>query len=730
MLLSVYGADKNGKLIKSESLYNAAPLFEINMPNGEKAPVFDPQNFPLEIFKNAPVRHKRGKTLDKVGYFDLAVSFDIETTTIEDAEKPYAFMYQWQMCIEDYVFMGKTWSCFRAFLDRLQSVLELGIYKDEDCLCGLSLVCYIFNLSFEFQFMHHFIGELIQPLFTDVYKPLVVPTILGITYKCAYRLTNKSLETFTKGFPHAKLAGDLDYRIIRTPIYNDIKNGLTDLELAYCYNDVKGLSEALRDRLEKDTKYNIATIPLTSTGYVRKDCQHSMRKDPKCRSKFLELRLDPHLYELCRMAFRGGNTHANAAFVGKTIGVNNYGIIHHQDITSSYPRQILCKGFPRTPFEKIDPAPDFLAKLPKLSKYYCYLIKFIIWDAEYIGSCGVPYIAKAKSFTRTMDRKLIKEDNGRIFSAPIIKCCMTEIDMQILLRDYKYSRIDIQEVYRSKKGLLPYELRRVCLDYYKKKTILKGFKEGTPEAYEYARAKELLNAIYGMLCMRPDRIEYEFDGNEYKATIRPLSEMLDKFYDSESSFLPYQYALWVTAHARADLDRGMQICGKDLIYIDTDSCFYIGDHQAEFDKLNAEIEADARRHGAIAANSKGVEFPIGVWTTEDDCKYFRTLGAKKYILSTDGKTIQATISGVSKKVGAEYFTKHGFDSFTDQTIIEDSGKLTAHYNNDKPHIIEVNGVRIETASNIALISSTYTFKIKNEYKEFIKLIRSSLNRYA
>lgn len=727
MLLWNYGADKDGNLIKSESLFNAAPLFEINMPDGEKAPVFDFKAFPFEIFAGAPVHYKRGKTLDKVGYIDLAFSFDIETTTIEDSEKPYAFMYQWQACIEDYVFMGKTWPEFSEFLEKLQNVFDTGICKIDDKLEGKTLVCYIFNLSFEFQFMHHFIGELIQPLFTDVYAPLVVPTTQGITFKCAQRLTNKSLETFTKGFKHHKLAGDLDYSVIRTPIYNDPKNGLTDLELAYCYNDVKGLSEALRDRFEKDKKYNIATIPLTSTGYVRKDCQRSMRKDPKCRAKFLETKLDPHLYELCRMAFRGGNTHANAAFVGRTIGINNYGPIKHKDITSSYPRQILTKGFPRTPFQKIEPGPDFLQKLKTNSKYYCYLIKFVIFDAEYIGSCGVPYIAKAKAFTRIIDKNEIKEDNGRIFSAPVIKLCMTEIDMLIMTRDYKYSKIEILEVYRSRKGLLPYELRRVCLDYYKRKTILKGSPEGSPEAYEYNRAKELLNAIYGLICMRLDRIDIEFDGDNYKPVFQPLEDQLEKFYDSESSFLPYQYALWVTAEARADLDRGMQIVGKDLLYIDTDSVFYVGNHEAEFNKLNQKIEADARKFGAVASNAKGEEFPIGVWTNEPECLYFRTLGAKKYIYSFDGLKIQATISGVSKEIGADYFTQHGFGSFTDKTEIPISGKVSAHYNNDRPHMIRVNGVDILTASNIALISASYTFKIKDDYRDFVRYIRTSLH---
>ena len=728
MLLYSYSRDKDGKLERLPSLYSATPKFYINMPDGEKAPVFDFKEFPFEIFKGAPIRYKRGKTVDKVGYYDLATSFDIETTTIVNAEKPFAFMYQWQYCIEDYVFMGKTWNEFVEFTIKLQNTLRLEINNFDGCLTGLSLICYVFNLSFEFTFAYEFMGELINPLFTDVYSPLVVPTSFGITYKCAYRLTNKSLEAFTKDCPHRKLAGDLDYQKIRTPVFNDVKNGLTDLELAYCYNDVKGLSEAIRQRLETDKKYNMATLPTTSTGYVRKDCRSSMRKNPKCKALFQSTKLTPELYEICRMGFRGGNTHANAKIVNRTIGVNNVGVIHHKDITSSYPAQILTKGFPIGPFEKYEPEPDFIENLKTLSINWCFLIKFKLHNTIYRGKCGVPYIAKAKAFTRISDRDQVRIDNGRIYSAPVVMVVMTEIDTLITLRDYDYSDIEILEVYRSRKGPLPYELRRVCLEYYKKKCELSGSKDPAIQ-YERARSKELLNAIYGLLCMRIDRIEYTFKDGEYIPVKHPLEEMLSRFYESDSSFLPYQYALWVTSHARAALDRGCQIVGKNLCYIDTDSVFYYGDFEKEFNDLNKEIEAEAIKYGAVANNPKGEPLPIGVWTTEDDCMYFKTLGAKKYILSTDGKTIESTISGVNKKIGAKYFTEHGFDAFTNETVIPVSGKVSAHYNTEKPHYIEVNGVKFLTASNIALINASYTINIKNDYQTFIDYIQKSLHLY-
>ena len=84
---------------------------------------------------------------------------------------------------------------------------------------------------------------------------------------------------------------------------------------------------------------------------------------------------------------------------------------------------------------------------------------------------------------------------------------------------------------------------------------------------------------------------------------------------------------------------------------------------------------------------------------------------------------------MSKEIGKQFFSEHGFEAFTDETTIPISGKVTAHYNNDLPHYIEINGCRILTASNIALVESPYTIHIKHDYKDFIASVRESLYKY-
>lgn len=726
MLLYTYETNEKNKLDKKLSLFSADPKLYIDMPSGERAPVFDYKNFPFNIFKDCPIHQKRGKTLDRVQYLDIIATFDIESSTILESKDPYAFMYQWQFCLEDYVFMGRTWNDYIEFMDILKTELNLHIYQDEGALKGRSLVIYVENLNYEFQFCRHFIGDIINPMITDKYEPLIIPTKNGFTYRCSYRLTNKSLAALTKGFPHEKLTGELDYNIIRTPGTPYFSEHFTNKDLAYCYNDVKGLSEALRDMFDRDIKYNIASIPCTATGFVRKDARRAMRENPKNHKAFIDSQLDAHLYKLCRQAFRGGNTHANASHVGEVL--HN---VKSWDLTSSYPSVCLTKTFPIGRFEKMEDTSELLSDLHRITLKYCLLVTIRLYNFEYINESGIPYISRDKTLIRVMDEKIITEDNGRIVKCPTFaELTLTDIDLKIILKDYKYSKIEILEAYRSRRGKLPQELRNVIFEYYKQKTALKDLPDTEEEpdnTYNYARYKSLLNSTYGMMVQRYDRLEYQYINGEYVEVKKPLQEQLEKFYNTRSSFLSYQHGVWVCAWGRYLLHLGTDIAGRDCVYVDTDSVKYIGDHEKEFEELNKKLIRDAEIHGAVAYNKDGRPFYIGVYDQEKTYTDFKTLRSKCYIYSYDnGKTIKATISGVAKDVGQKYFTKHGFDALKDGLKITTSGKLTPHYNNDKPHYIDYHGEKILTASNIALIPANYTIKIQPAHKQFIADIKQKL----
>lgn len=639
-------------------------------------------------------------TKKKINYLELPCAFDIETTNIykrtkdgniDNSLRPYAFMYHWQFCIRNEVTFGRTWSQFQSFLNRIQREMNLS-YNNR-------LVVYVHNLSYEWQFMRKFV-RYNEGFFKEKYKPLKVLVNDCIEFRDSYALSNMNLAKFCeneRGVEHYKLSGDdYNYDKIRTQEYE-----MTSNELAYCYNDVRGLAECIRSRM---TEHTLANMPMTSTGYVRIEARNLMKKNTKNRTLFLQNQLDPNLYNQCRQAFRGGDTHANLRYSNQTLyNVQSF------DITSSYPYSMMCDLYPQTAFFKINIS-TFLNR--DLSDY-AYLITFRLKNCRYIGTCGVPYIAESKCSYLTSNRIV---DNGRILQADWLQITCTDIDYKIIISEYSYEDILYSEVWCSKYAPLSKEFKDCIMNYYRLKTELKGV-EG--KEYEYMRSKNKLNALYGMMVMRIDQTMTEYENGEYIEKPCSIEESLTRYYKSRNSFLSYQHGVWVTANARKNLRDMLNIVGKDVVYCDTDSVKCVNDHKADFDKKNAEIIKRAEDAGAYATDKNGNVLYLGVWDYEGTYSEFKTLGAKKYVVR-DGKGYHSTIAGVSKKVGEAYFNKNGIESFRIGEKITNSGHLVAYYNDDEIHEIIVNGCKMITASNLALVNDSYTIGVTSDYLDLLE----------
>ena len=590
----------------------------------------------------------------------------------------------------------------------------------------------------------------------------------GIEFRDSLALSNMTLEMFckqSKGCIHQKAAGDLDYNVIRTAA-----TPLSEKEQGYCYNDVAGLVECIRARMEQDT---LAKIPMTSTGYVRRQTRNNMRgaylqerKDRdrmarNSRRNFLDTRLSPDLYKLCKTAFRGGNTHANADNANRTL----YWPVSSYDITSSYPAVMIeYDGFPVGAFSHCDDPDKMLDEDPMLEQYAC-LIEVLFNRVEYIGTSGIPYISEAKCehvlTTYTDDDgeevQFYREDNGRIRKAAAVHMVITDIDWRIIRQDYKAKSYIVKEIFYAPKGRLPEGLRYTVMELFRAKTILKGSKD-PDEIYLYNRAKEMLNACFGMTTTKidMDMVIYdpehtaEHDGNEFYCEEKSLDELIEKFYNSRNSFLSYQHGVWITAAARERLQYMLNIIGPDVVYCDTDSIKFIGDHDAEFEERNRYLQELAIEFEAYADNRSGKRYYLGTWDKEETMLRFRTLGAKKYICEVweyiyyedrektrewiKGKSkgnpvcgewekrIKSTIAGVSKKAGAAFFQRAGLDAFRIGTVITNSGHLVAYRNDDPIHYITVDGCTMVTASNVALVDDTYTLGVSDSYLEILRSI--------
>lgn len=625
--------------------------------------------------------------------------FDQNTPPKEEF-RPYAFMYHWQFCLEDEVVFGRTWEEFVLLLKSLEQNMNLSLKN--------RLVVWVHNLSFEWQFMRNFL-EFEDGFFLEERKPAKIVTKSGIEFRCSYILSNMSLSKFCQneeGVTHYKLDGDeFDYSAFRLPT-----TFLSEYEQGYCYNDVRGLCECIKSRLKHDT---LANIPLTSTGYVRRELRNNVRKNKKNRQIFLNSALDKHLYTLCREAFRGGDTHANAERADQ-ININAWG----EDIKSSYPAQMVIEsGYPFSAFAKMDVS----YYLNHDMSGYALLIKVAFFNIRYDHKgqyyCGMPYIALAKC-NKYSEHRVI--DNGRIIYSEFLELTCTNIDLDIIMKEYVFDDIRIGEIWASRTAHLSKEVRGTVMDYFRAKTLL----DGDPDKkYEYSKKKALLNSIYGCFVMRIDQSMVRWDPVKkiYTDDTPDLTETLAKYYKSRNSFLSYQQGLFVTAFARKELREMLWKVKKDAIYCDTDSIKGVGDHLQEFEDMNKIRRKLAEDCGAYAEDRHGNPYYLGVWENETEKHLydeFKTLGAKKYVYSQNGK-IKSTIAGVSKKAGAEYFTKHGVDGLKRDAVITESGHLTAFYNDDEIHKITIDHITFTTSSNVALVNNTYKIGVTEEYSDLL-----------
>ena len=258
------------------------------------------------------------------------------------------------------------------------------------------------------------------------------------------------------------------------------------------------------------------------------------------------------------------------------------------------------------------------------------------------------------------------------------------------------------------------------MDYFRAKTLL----DGNPDkVYEYMKSKNRLNSIFGCCVMKIDQSMIKWDSEKkiYVDETPSLDVALEKFYKSRNNFLQYQQGIFITAAARKRLRDMLWTIGRDCIYCDTDSIKGVGDHHKDFEKKNEELKKLAIDCGAYAPDSEGNLYYLGVWENETkEALYdeFKTLGAKKYVYR-QGDKIKSTIAGVSKKAGAAFFSKYGIDALKKGTVIEESGHLSAYYNDDEIHTIIVDHCKITTSSNVALVNNTYKIGITEDYLDLL-----------
>lgn len=651
------------------------------------------------IIKDIPIarNYNRRKKVDKTLFRNCMCAFDIETTYLGEIEQ--SVMYIWQFAVMD-LRTDNIWYCFGRTWEEFIELLD-SFYHD-----GITVMVWVHNLSYEFQFMRHWLPFMKDKIFALKSRKVVRADIDGVQFRCSYIQTNKGLDAFTKdmGVAHQKLSGvEFDYSKKRFPWTE-----MTQEELHYCCNDVVGLLEAMRVRMrmENDTLYS---LPLTSTGYVRRLAKNAMKSYNY--NQLHAMMCNTYVYKLLRLEFRGGDTHANRYHVNQILeNVASF------DRASSYPDVMLNYRFPMSAF-----TPRMITDIEELERKCkvrdcCFIAVFTITHLQQRDIYyGAPYLSLDKAVE--INGQVV--DNGRVLSADKAVYVFNDIDWKIVKSEY-VGEVEISQVYIAKYGYLPQAFRDLVIDLFHKKTSLKNV-EG--QELNYMRSKELINSLYGMCAqnpVKPDVIYMDEPEQAFKLEeIVDIGEKLEKY--NKKAFLLYAWGCWVTAWARLKLKEMINIVGDNFVYCDTDSVKFLvrDDYKRiirKIEEYNKGLKELSISNNGYATDKKGIVHYLGVYEYEETYKKFKTLGAKKYAYVHEDGTFEITIAGVPKKAGAREMEK--IENFNVGFIFRDTGKLESVYNDcdygtyypdDSPEH------RIEIRSNIVLRESTYEIGLSAEY---------------
>ena len=659
---------------------------------------------------------KKRKACEDIFTFDIEVSsFWIdENGNVIQYEKgkpaeywnkltPMALPYIWQFSMNNTVYYGRDFWDFYTLLDDLPKDCDIKIF--------------VHNLGYEMHFLDN-IGDWERVFCRVPHKPITCAFKAwpNIEFRCTYMLTRLSLASWGSQLGVKKMVGDLDYIKIRTPYTK-----LTQKELKYCEQDCRVVYAGIKQFL-KTYKY-INEIPTTQTGIIRRIIKTKVTADKSYMYKMH--RLVPRNvaeYNRQQMIFAGGYTHANYHYAGDKITSDLYGLIHHLDFASSYPYVMLSERMPMSQFSY------YGKKLPDWHTfdYKAYIMCLRFYNIE--STSFNTYIQGGKCAGSG-----IKYDNGRILKAQMLDVWCTELDFVTIRNNYQWDDLEVMECWAAYKEYLPKIYTETILDLYHKKCILKGIPE---KADEYASAKRDINSVFGMACTGLLQSDVTYDQHEatwgFKClTAEQIQERLDdlKRWFDKRYFSHYAWGCWVTAAARRNLWSLIEKCDHDLLYCDTDSIFFIGDHDftwyndqtaVKLKKACDEMELDFEK--TRPKDRKGIRRPLGILEPEEDCIEFKTLGAKKYVERWPDQSLHLTVAGINK--GAVDCLENDIDTFADGFEFdkdhESVHKQIVTYITDQPQIVMPDGYQIRLRRGINLRANGYKIHLTDTYKQLIE----------
>lgn len=571
--------------------------------------------------------------------YEKIITVDTETFVFDN--KDIGFITDWTITIENEccIYGNHVFDLINT-IDRIADTL----HADKDHLVRF----FVHNFPYDYIFCrNHMIQKWGVPdrsLASKTHRYIFMGwTTFGIEFRDSQILTQRSLERLCQDMGTTeKAVGTWDYKKFRTP-----DSERTETEIKYVCIDTISLCNALRKYIT-DRGYTVANVPLTNTGFIRNKARAESRKDKKWRNQFLSMQLDLRQYKQLLDAYHGGYTHANRYYINIIITKS----MQCYDFASSYPSAICYKKYPMTNFTYTDALT--LQDILDLKEDYAFCGYLRLTNVHLKKECTMPPMAFHKAKVCVFpeaDGRTKKSlyadnlDNGKIVNAEVVIYPFTDPDLETILNSYDYDSADVASVMRAKKDYLPEWLINYVMTLYFNKSTLKH-----SDSVLYMISKGELNGIYGMMVQRiiQQICEEDFDTATWTSGIPEdkEEEMIEKFYKSKNSFLPFQWGCWVTAYAQENLYK-LGSCCNTWIYSDTDSVKGLNWDMVKLKAYNDEIIQISNKRGLGLVEYKGEQFRLGIADFDGEYSEFLTHGSKRYCYR-DSEGLHITVAGVPK----------------------------------------------------------------------------------
>ena len=649
----------------------------------------DEMTLPILTFKDQQKNHKITKYATKYICLDTETSHTDNTT---------GWVYQWAAKLSSLYVYGRKPSEIIDFMQRVAEHYKLSTNK--------KIILYIHNASYDLQYLKLFLRQYDPTasfLAIDSHS-IIQCDVIGFKIICSYKLTNMSLAALSENYAdtYIKAVGEIDYTVTR---FQDDELSFNDW--FYMFSDVASQDDGIQGYLKMQGYKYAFKAPITSTGFVRANCRKAAKNDDYWRDEFLNMRLSLEQYNLCRQGFMGGVCIASFKYSRKTIRSDK---LRHKDFTSSYPARQELDYFPTgKPMWYGDV--KSVEELEDLCATYCCVFILTLDNVHIKTGVTAPCIPSSKCIHKEDYLKL----NGKIVEASTLTIVVTELDYKWIKRQYDYDEaIGVADMLIFERGPMPDWLIKEVFEYFNNKCTLADI-----NPLLYVKSKNMLNGIYGMTATAIIREVFKMDG-EYKLSKQEQTKddketALNKYYNSYNNFMPYQYALWTTAHARDALFTMIECVGYDnFLYCDTDSVFYI---ETPENKKRMDDYADYCRQRAIDAGAYVGNKYLGEPTDEPPIRAFRAIHSKCYAMEEYNKKtgeyeLQVVIAGIPKGAtkwidGAPVFMTNAqelgdIDNLDDGFIFKHCGGTRCVYNERPITTMNINGHPTELSSSAVI----------------------------